>query len=62
MSQQQYHAEVGSEEEREWLYELEARRIEDANTVLQEIAAARQDYEFIEQLEAKYPGLKGWSK
>jgi hypothetical protein len=49
-----------SGQEEEWLYELEARRIEDANTVLQEIAASRQDYEFIEQLEAKYPGLRGW--
>jgi hypothetical protein len=57
MSQQQYHAEVGSEEE--WLYELEARRIEDANTVLQEIAAAR-DETFREELETLYPILKGW--
>jgi hypothetical protein len=59
MSQQQYHAEVGSEEEREWLYELEARRIEDANAVLEEIAASR-DEEFREELETLYPSLKGW--
>jgi hypothetical protein len=61
MSQDRYHAEVGSEEEREWLYELEARRIEDANTVLQEIAAAR-DADFREELESRFPILKGWSK
>jgi hypothetical protein len=48
-----------SGQEEEWLYELEARRIEDANTVLQEIAAAR-DETFREELETLYPILKGW--
>jgi hypothetical protein len=58
MSQARYQAEVGSEEEREWLYELEARRIEDANAVLQEIA--ERDERFREELEARFPMLRSW--
>jgi hypothetical protein len=58
MSQDRYHAEVGSEEEREWLYELEARRIEDANAALQEIA--ERDERFREELEARFPMLRSW--
>jgi hypothetical protein len=59
MCQARYHTEVGAEEEREWLYGIEARKLEDANTVLQEIAAAR-DETFREELETLYPILKGW--
>jgi hypothetical protein len=47
-----------SGQEEEWLYELEARRIEDANTVLQEIA--ERDERFREELEARFPLLRGW--
>jgi hypothetical protein len=56
MSQAQWIVEVQQEE---WLYEIEARRIEDANEVLHEMAAVR-DEEFRAEIEAKYPILKGW--
>jgi hypothetical protein len=55
----QYWQQVGQgEEEQAWLAELEAKRIEQANLVLQEIAA--RDEEFREELEDKFPILKGW--
>jgi hypothetical protein len=53
----EWFAQVGQQEE--WLYEAEARRIEDANEVLREMSAAR-DEEFRAEIEAKYPILKGW--
>ena len=59
MSAQQYHAQVGQEEEREWLDEVDARRVEDANAELQEIAAGR-DAEFMAAMLAKFPELRAW--
>jgi hypothetical protein len=56
-SSQQFYEQVQREEE--WLYEAEARRVEDANAELREISAAR-DEEFRAEIEAKYPILKGW--
>jgi hypothetical protein len=53
----EWFAQVGQQEE--WLYEAEARRIEDANEVLREMSAAR-DEEFKRELMAKYPILKTW--
>jgi hypothetical protein len=56
MSQAQWIAQVQQEE---WLYEAEARRIEDANAELQEIVAGR-DAEFMAAMLAKFPELRAW--
>jgi hypothetical protein len=53
----QWYAQVGQLEE--WLYEEEARRIEDVNETLREMSAAR-DEEFRRELEAKFPELRAW--
>jgi hypothetical protein len=59
MSQLQWYAQVGQHLEQEGRYEIEARRIEDANAILQEISE-RKDEEFRAELESKYPMLRAW--
>jgi hypothetical protein len=46
------------QQERELAEEVEARRIETANEILFEMS--ERDKEFREELESKYPILKGW--
>jgi hypothetical protein len=62
MSADQYWQTVGQWAEAEAAQELEARRIERANEVLQEMAEAREreEAEYIASLESKFPILKGW--
>lgn len=59
MSGDQFYQTVALEEE--WRAALEAREIERANEILAEMRAAR-DEEFREELESRFPILKGWSK
>lgn len=63
MSQQQHFAQVQQWAEMdEAQAEIEARRIEHANAVLQEIAEAREREEeaYRRELEERFPILKGW--
>jgi hypothetical protein len=57
MSHQQDAQTVEQWNERMFREEIEARQIEDANEILQEMRANRDD-EYREELEAKYPQIK----
>jgi len=57
MNHQQFYEQC--QREQQWREEKDAKEVERANEILAEMAAAR-DAEFIEQLEQKFPGLKGW--
>ena len=59
MSAQMYHAQVGQEEEREWLDEVEARRVEDANAIADELRAAREEA-YAKRIAELFPELKSW--
>jgi hypothetical protein len=59
MTQQQWTAQVEQWDERMFREEIETRQIEDANEILQEMRANRDD-EFIEQLAEKFPQLRAW--
>jgi hypothetical protein len=57
MSAIQWHQTV--EAERAFREEIEARQVEDANEILAEMRASRDD-EFAEQLAEKFPQLRAW--
>jgi hypothetical protein len=58
MSHQQYAQTVEQQLERAGREEAEAKQIERANELLFEMS--ERDKEFREELESKYPILKGW--
>jgi hypothetical protein len=56
VSQGQFHQTVEQQNERMFLEEREAKRIERANEILAEM----RDEQFREHIEEKFPYLKGW--